>query len=228
MQKAYRDRALAIALPVNLATSGRHSSELRRVTSGNQEILPLTPVMQKQFNRREIIPLKPDQIWQIDQGCGRTVSCNEEGEMITLGFWQAGELISQPRFTIDPYQVECLSVVQASLLNTDSWNYQKLIAQIEQAQAQQAQDLLIILYSRQIESRLLNLLKWLAQQFGQKITQGWVIDLNLTHQDIADVLGTTRVTVTRLLKKLTQQGTVHWLQQRQIVLSHDLRGIPSL
>ncbi len=45
----------------------------------------------------------------------------------------------------------------------------------------------------------------MSEKFGRDLEQGKLIDLNITHQDISDVLNTTRVTVTRILQQLLQQ-----------------------
>jgi CRP-like cAMP-binding protein len=47
-----------------------------------------------------------------------------------------------------------------------------------------------------------------------------LIDLRLTHQDIAEIIGSTRVTVTRLLNAFEKQGIIQRMQRRFIVL-HD-------
>lgn len=50
---------------------------------------------------------------------------------------------------------------------------------------------------------------WLAQKFGREVEQGQLIDLRLTHTDIAEVIGGTRVTVTRLLSQFEQDGIIN-------------------
>ncbi|PSR14679.1 hypothetical protein C8255_23850 [filamentous cyanobacterium CCP3] len=42
---------------------------------------------------------------------------------------------------------------------------------------------------------------WLLNRFGLQIDQGCLIDLKITYQDLADVSGLGRVTVTRLLRQ---------------------------
>ncbi len=64
---------------------------------------------------------------------------------------------------------------------------------------QQTEELLCIVRSSSTHDRLLQLLIWLARKFARKVEQGHLIDLRLTHQDISEIIGTTRVTVTRLL-----------------------------
>lgn len=46
-----------------------------------------------------------------------------------------------------------------------------------------------------------------------------MIGLRLTHQEIAEVLGTTRVTVTRLLNQFEKKGIIGWSQQHCVLLS---------
>lgn len=67
---------------------------------------------------------------------------------------------------------------------------------------------------------VLELLTWLAQRFGRPIEQGTLIDLPLTHQQLAETISTTRVTVTRLLEQLEQAGLI-WRIRRRIVLLSD-------
>ncbi|WP_187329235.1 helix-turn-helix domain-containing protein [Halomicronema hongdechloris] len=69
-----------------------------------------------------------------------------------------------------------------------------------------------------IRQRLELFLQWLAQRFGRPIRQGQLIQLRLTHQNIADTIGTTRVTVTRLLQELEHAQVISWFHRRQIVL----------
>jgi CRP-like cAMP-binding protein len=61
----------------------------------------------------------------------------------------------------------------------------------------QSEALMLIRANRRADLALIKILQWLADRFGQQIDRGCLIDLKLTHQDLADFSGTTRVTVTR-------------------------------
>jgi CRP-like cAMP-binding protein len=76
-----------------------------------------------------------------------------------------------------------------------------------------------------VTDRLQQFLLMLAQDFGQVEPQGVRIPLKLTHYQLATAVGTTRVTITRLLKDLKDQG---WLRfdQRYLVLQVDPGGLP--
>jgi hypothetical protein len=58
----------------------------------------------------------------------------------------------------------------------------------------------------QIEQRLLGLLSLLAEQFGRATPQGTVVDVRITHAQLASAVGTTRATVTRRVGLLRRQG----------------------
>ncbi len=84
---------------------------------------------------------------------------------------------------------------------------------------QQTEELFSIVRQEPTHPRLLQLLIWLSQKFGREVDQGQLIELRITHQEIAEVLGTTRVTVTRLLKQFEQERIIARHGNRIVVLS---------
>jgi CRP/FNR family transcriptional regulator, cyclic AMP receptor protein len=71
------------------------------------------------------------------------------------------------------------------------------------------------------EGRLVHALLLLAKRFGKQTDQGTLIKLPLTHQQLADLCGLSRETVTRILQKLKN---THQLTYRK----HQLLISPSL
>lgn len=61
---------------------------------------------------------------------------------------------------------------------------------------------------RDMGSRLVSFLLILCRDFGIPSTNGITIDLKLSHQEIAEAIGSTRVTVTRLLGELRQKKMI--------------------
>lgn len=61
---------------------------------------------------------------------------------------------------------------------------------------------------RDMGSRLVSFLLILCRDFGVPTTEGIRIDLKLSHQAIAEAIGSTRVTVTRLLGELRQEEMI--------------------
>ncbi len=187
-------------------------------------ISALAPVLssnnsQRTFNRRDLIPLRPDILWKIERGVVRTATWSEEGQQVALGYWGPLDVVGQPLSRVQPYRLECLTSVEVSLLPPDRW-HQALDAIL--LQIQQSEELLNIFHQKQVHHRLLQLLIWLAQKFGRQIEQGQLIELRLTHKEIAEFLGTTRVTVTRSLSQFEQQGIIHRSNRHLILLQHSV------
>lgn len=59
-----------------------------------------------------------------------------------------------------------------------------------------------------LEDRLLGILALLAEQFGVPDGDGTLLDVRLTHADLAAAVGATRTTVTRLLGDLRHRGRI--------------------
>lgn len=165
------------------------------------------------LKRREHLPLRQNSLWQIETGAVRTYTLTEDGTVIALGFWGLGDTIGQPLALIQPYEAECLTDVRVRALQAKECGHlnQVLLSHLHQTQ------ILLRLRSGQIHQRLQQLLDWLADKFGHESEQGQLIHLRLTHQDIADTLGTTRVTVTRLLSQFEQQGRIRWIDQHLLL-----------
>jgi CRP-like cAMP-binding protein len=166
------------------------------------------------FKRREYLSSHRNQLWQIESGAVRTYTLTDDGTVIALGFWGEGDVIGQSLTKIQPYEMECLTDVQARVLHL---NECERLNQILFSHLHQTQELLRI-RSGQIPYRLWQLLDWLAYKFGHASEQGQLIQLRLTHQDLADTLGTTRVTVTRLLGQLEREGRIGWVGQQLLLI----------
>jgi len=157
------------------------------------------------FQRREPLPLVANRIWLIEQGLVRTVTWGEDGHVTTLGLWGRGDVVGQPLSRLSPYSLECLTPVAATALVLGETRYWQdaLLDHL-----QQCETLLKIVRYPSVRRRLLHLLVWLAQRFGHPLAEGQLIDPLLTHQHLSELVGTSRVTITRLLKDLVQDGVV--------------------
>jgi len=134
--------------------------------------------------------------------------------------------------TVDPYWATALTDVDVLPLD---------IAEVEASPAlmagifrhlslrlQQAEAWLALAGKRLVADRLKHLLLLLARDFGQVEPNGIRIPVRLTHHQLATAIGTTRVTVTRLLKDFKAEG---WLviDQRQMMLCRDgMRAVSPL
>jgi len=61
----------------------------------------------------------------------------------------------------------------------------------------------------------------LAKRHGIRDAHGTIIDLKITHQELAEMVGTSRETVTRVLARLKDQGILEIDQRRMTLLDAD-------
>jgi CRP-like cAMP-binding protein len=176
----------------------------------------LNPV--KFFARRTLLPEETDSLWKIETGFVRTFTYLEDGTTVALGIWGQGDVIGQPLSKLDPYQIESLTPVTAIITPMISWDQ---MTDVLLSHIQQAEELTMIRGYKRVEMMLIKLLMWLSKKFGSEVNEGRMIDMRLTHEDLANILGTTRVTVTRILGELEQQGLINRLSLHRIVLRED-------
>jgi CRP-like cAMP-binding protein len=174
-----------------------------------------------QFSPRAVLPNKSGCLWKIEEGVVRAMSWLEDGTIVVLGVWGPGDLVGEALTQVEPYQLECITGVKATLLSSDRWQYNLDITASLLNHVKQVEEFLLIRSHRRIDATLLQLLSWLARKFGKEAESGQLIDLRLTHQDIAEMLGTTRVTITRVLSQLEQQGMIRRLPLHRIVLKEE-------
>lgn len=172
----------------------------------------------KHFKPRSFLPVLQNSLWKIETGVVRIVTWHEDGTLVTMSVWGSGDIIGKALSMVDPYQIECLTKVEVTLLPLDGL-YQ--LTEVLLAHIQQAEELMIIRSYKTVETMLIKLLGWLAKKFGREVETGHLIDLRLTHQDIADLLNSTRVTITRVLTQLEEQGLIQRLPLHRIVLKEE-------
>ncbi|WP_219884675.1 helix-turn-helix domain-containing protein [Merismopedia glauca] len=77
---------------------------------------------------------------------------------------------------------------------------------------------------RRTIDRLIGLLRLLVEEFGEPCEEGYCLPFPLTHAQVGSAIGSTRVTVTRLMGKLRQRKLVQIKKDNLICLSGDLTG----
>lgn len=75
------------------------------------------------------------------------------------------------------------------------------------------------LATERVERRIARALLRLAQQTGRKVETGVLIDLAITRQDVAEMTGTTRYTVSRILQQWEKQELI-LAKREQIIICY--------
>jgi CRP-like cAMP-binding protein len=173
------------------------------------------------FHKNSYLDLLRAGMWRIDSGFVRATTYADDSSLVTLGFWGAGDVVGNTLFRSSDYQLECLSVVRASPLIAPSC-FLGEISTIESrvifSHVEQLQELLMIRSCKRIENKLLKLLVWLGNRFGTPEETGTILSVVMTHQDLAETVGSTRVSITRAMKDLERQGIIRHIPQRQLLI----------
>lgn len=160
-------------------------------------------IQYRTLERRQLIPQNDKALWQIRRGSVRALTWDENGVYTTLGYWGTGDIIGYSLSRIQPYHLECITGVELTSVPASHLheNLDKLLSRI-----QRTEELVSIVNCKRVSTRVWQFLGWLSDKFGRDLQEGRLIDLHITHQEIADVLNTTRVTVTRVLRDLENEG----------------------
>jgi len=170
------------------------------------------------FTRRTFLPEQHNSLWKIETGFVRTYTYLENGTTVALGLWGPGDIVGRILSKLEPYQMECLTKVEATVLPISEWHNP---TEILLAHIQQAEELMVIRSYKKVDTMLIKLLAWLSKRFGSEVEKGRLIDMRLTHEDLAEMLGSTRVTITRILGQFEQDGLIDRLSLHRIVLKEE-------
>lgn len=174
------------------------------------------------FKAGQVIPLRGQDVWIIYRGVVQAVALQPSGDEVLLGLLGTMMPLSRGLTLLEPYQTMALTNVDLLRLSEEEiHNSPRLLRELNEQMARrlrQTEALLALAGKRLVLDRLQGFLYLLAHEFGQMTPQGIRIDVRLTHQQFANALGTTRVTVTRFLGELREQGLITVGSDRRIYL----------
>ena len=160
-----------------------------------------------------------ERVYLIRRGAVRLTRVYESGEEITVALLRENSLFGvlslltghrSDRFyhAVAFARVEMSSAPAGSVRNAieaDS-GVGLLLLQGLSSRVLQTETMIETLTHRDMSSRLVSFLLVLCRDFGVPSDDGITIDLRLSHQAIAEAIGSTRVTITRLLGDLRNLG----------------------
>ena len=183
-------------------------------------------------NKTIFFPGDPaERVYLIRRGAVRLSRVYESGEEITVALLRENSLFGvlslltghrSDRFyhsvaftRVEMITAPASSVRQAIEANT---SVGLLLLQGLSSRILQTETMIETLTHRDMSSRLVSFLLVLCRDFGIPGPQGITIDLRLSHQAIAEAIGSTRVTITRLLGDLRNSGLVEIDRKKITVL----------
>lgn len=179
----------------------------------------------RSYRSSELIPVLKETLWLIKSGIVRTTTSTMQGKVTALGYWGKDNTVGHPLNTVETLHIECLTDVQVIPILRDEWSLH-LPAILHHSE--QTTRLMSYVIQENIAQRLVNVLGWLGRRFGVSVNSGLLIDLPLSHVALSELIGSTRVSVTRLLGKFAVEGAVFQHRKQRIILLKDLSSLDIL
>jgi CRP-like cAMP-binding protein len=174
------------------------------------------------YRSGQTIPMRPNEIWIACRGVIVLSTLYPTGDEALLGVVTPAMPFGLPLTCISPYQAISLTDADLLCLNMSEVENSPLLCQgifrHLGRRLQQSEAFLALAGCRRVEERLKQLLVLLQHEVGQPCQNGTRLHIRLTHQQLANAIGTTRVTVTRLLGQLKQEEWLTIDAKRHIVL----------
>jgi len=188
------------------------------------------------FDKDERIPARPKILYWVDRGTVKLIANSQlsaisnleeeknPGDRLTKSFLsfvgkgQPFELLNNSTFTIDAYaQIDKTSVLWMYWYELDNWpKFRRDVWKIFRDRQQRHVLSIATLSQRRIIDRLYGFLRILIEEHGiayMKESQshkgnGYYLPWSITHEEIASAIGSSRVTVTRLMGELRDRGSI--------------------
>ncbi len=178
------------------------------------------------YDRGRLIPLSTEGTWQVYRGIIQISQFTANGDEILLGWAHSSTFFGlglNPE-QLETYQAKSLSEVYLRWYTMIELESTSKLAQFVLTQTvkrlRQTESLLAIAGLKRVDERLQALLNLLAQEMGQPVAEGARLSVRLTHQMMANAIGTTRVTITRLLGEFQSQGRISFDGDRHLIVHH--------
>ena len=166
------------------------------------------------ISKNKHIPWIKGNIWIVLNGYIKLRALKNNGEELTLGFLGPNQIFGEPFSLID--ECDPYALVDSKLVNLPLKEAYKspsmAIAIMESLSLRNRYTELsmAVLAEKKVKEKVKAFLELIATDLGKPVGEGLMIDFKITHQDIANAIGSTRVTITRILAELQED---FWLKK---------------
>lgn len=186
-------------------------SLLARLGAEDEAAKARTPVpgSRRRYRAGDPLPFSPGQMILVEEGVLARMALHEDGTEVLLGFVGPGGLVAEPREDLFTPALFACSEAEVSALPWEEAMRQSLFPERLRDQLTWSEAWSAAQARPHLGERLKGIIELLARQFGRPHVHGILIDFRVTHAQLAQAIGATRSTVTRLLAGLRRSG---WLQ----------------
>jgi CRP/FNR family transcriptional regulator, cyclic AMP receptor protein len=195
--------------------SAMQRSEVFEALSPNEMAHLLTVVEQLDLPRHHQIfgPGSPNQsLYFIERGSVRVTRSSPDGKaFVILSLLGPGDLLGDIAWIDDTHDSSAETIEDSRIYQMSRRDFEAMLREnpgfalclihVLASRLKHAQGRIEDLVFRQVPSRVAKLFINLAENHGKVTPFGIILDLPLTHQEIADIVGSSRVTVTQVLNR---------------------------
>jgi len=186
----------------------------------------------RKFTRGNPIYLPADQanaVFLLASGRAKICNISSDGKQAILAFIEPGELFGELAVlesgdrdeyaeATEPSMVILIPATQMQQLMAEYPDVSLGVTKIIGLRRRRIERRLKYLLFRSNRQRLIHALLELVEQYGVRSAEGIELAIKLTHQDLANIIGSTRETVTVVLGELQSEGCI-LLGRRKITLT---------
>ena len=177
------------------------------------------------YEKGEEISLLNTGIWQVYRGVVQLSKIDVSGKEIILGWATPNNAFDNRIDNSITYRAQALSDVYIRCVTSQYLKiYPQIITELIAKLSYRllkTEQLLTITAIKRVEERLWELLVMLKEEMGQPVLKGTRLTVRFTHQNLANVIGTTRVTVTRVLGEFQTKKWIEFDRDRHIIIKRN-------
>jgi len=171
-------------------------------------------------------------VFLITEGIVKLSHITEQGDEWTVALLVSGDIIGQ--FQADPSKVVMEETAAAlgdiSVYRFGHDDFKAFMAHQPDlswqlfgrlyARRHQAERKLLNILAQPVENRVIKMLKELAEMSGKRCTHGYALEIQLTQQELADLVGASRPVVSTLMNDLRSRGMLDYT--RELICVNDV------
>ena len=176
-----------------------------------------------------------DSFFMILDGRIKVTILGDDGREVILSMLGPGDFFGEMALLDnEPRSATAIAVEETELLSlhrtdfqtvlTDNRSITTALIKVLTARLRRANHQISTLALLDVYGRVARVIVDMAREEGRRLRDGRIAFRRATHQEIANRIGTTRETVTRMLKDLERQGLIH-IEGKEIVVEPDFEKV---
>lgn len=193
----------------------------------------LDKIRVKKFVRNETVLIQEDAnlfMYVILAGAVKVIRVSEEGKEIILAMHRTGDFFGEMSLidgktasaTVVAMEDSSIAIISKDDFYSLIYSQKKILLLLLQTFCRRirvSNATMEIMSRTSASQRVKMLLLLLCGKHGKKEGRGFVLSIQLTHQDMAGMTGLTRETVTKIMNELKNEGAIEALENRRIRLN---------